>query len=256
MKITDVECLVLDGSFPFVLVHTDEGLTGIGECFRRQPGVTKSIVDSILKPVLLGKDPLDTEVRWSEMMRAGSALEMGGAIFCAIAGLDIALWDLAGKAYGEPIHRLLGGKVRDRVRMYASSMRRDMTPEEEARRASSVGVGHQDIAALQYARDRLNALNVGLRIGAHFKLKAVIAFRAIRGHVLGHFFWRPLRDRAVENEVFPVAPAKQRTDGQPATLPENIPASHVNRGFCVRVPFERRVHAAIQALELGRILAD
>ena len=137
MKITDVECLVLDGSFPFVWVHTDEGLTGIGECFRRQPGVTKSIVDSILKPVLLGKDPLDTEVRWSEMMRAGSALEMGGAIFCAIAGLDIALWDLAGKAYGEPIHRLLGGKVRDTVRMYASSMRRDMTPEEEARRASS-----------------------------------------------------------------------------------------------------------------------
>ena len=137
MKITDVECLVLDGDFPFVWVNTDEGLTGVGKCFRRQPEVTKAVIDSLLKPALLGKDPLDTEVRWSEMMRAGSALEMGGAIFCAIAGLDIALWDLAGKAYGVPIHRLLGGKVRSRVRMYASSMRRDMSPEEEGRRAAS-----------------------------------------------------------------------------------------------------------------------
>ena len=57
MKITDVECLVLDDSFPFVWVHTDEGLTGIGECFRRQPGVTKSIVDSILKPCCWAKIP-------------------------------------------------------------------------------------------------------------------------------------------------------------------------------------------------------
>ena len=137
MKITDVECLVLDGSFPFVWVRTDEGLTGVGECFRRQPTVTKSVVDTLLAPALLGKDPLDTEARWADMMRAGSALEMGGAVHCAVAGLDIALWDLAGKAYGQPVHRLLGGKVRDRVRVYASSMSRDMTPLEEARRAAS-----------------------------------------------------------------------------------------------------------------------
>ena len=57
MKITDVECLVLDNSFPFVRVHTDEGLTGIGECFRRQPKVTKTLIDDLLKPALVGKDP-------------------------------------------------------------------------------------------------------------------------------------------------------------------------------------------------------
>ena len=137
MKITNVECLVLDESFPFVRIYTDEGLVGIGECFRRQPVITKTIIDSILKPVLVGKDPLDTEVRWQDMARAGSALEIGGAIFIAIAGLDIALWDIKGKALNTPIYKLLGGKVRDKIRMYASSMRRDLTPVEEANRAVS-----------------------------------------------------------------------------------------------------------------------
>ena len=63
MKITDVECLVLDRSFPFVRVHTDEGLVGIGECFRRRPEITKSLIDNVITPALLGKDPTDTEVR-------------------------------------------------------------------------------------------------------------------------------------------------------------------------------------------------
>ena len=137
MKITDVECLILDNSFPFVRVHTDEGLVGIGECFRRQPKVTKTLIDNLLKPALVGKDPTDTEVRFRDMARAANALELGGAIWCAIAGLDIALWDLKGKALGLPIYKLLGGKVRDKVRMYASSMRRDMTPLEEGKRAAS-----------------------------------------------------------------------------------------------------------------------
>ena len=137
MKITNVECLTLDRQFPFVRVYTDEGLVGIGECFRRQPQVVKALVDSVLGPALAGKDPLDTEVRWREMVSAGSASDMGGAVYCAIAGLDIALWDLKGKAFGVPIYKLLGGKARDKIRMYASSMRRDMAPVEEARRAAS-----------------------------------------------------------------------------------------------------------------------
>ena len=79
MKITDVECLVLDRSFPFVRVHTDEGITGIGECFRRQPHVTRMLIEDVLKPSLVGKDPLDTELRWRDMASAGSATELGGA---------------------------------------------------------------------------------------------------------------------------------------------------------------------------------
>ena len=137
MKITAIECLILDRSFPFVLVHTDEGLVGIGECFRRQPSVIKALIDDLLTPALIGKDPTDTAVRFDDMQRAASAYEMGGAVWCAIAGLDIALWDLKGKALGQPIANLLGGMKRDKIRMYASSMRRDLTPLEEGQRAAS-----------------------------------------------------------------------------------------------------------------------
>ena len=137
MKITKVECLILD-QFPFVRLYTDEGLVGLGECFRRQPEVVRTVVESVISPVLLGKDPIDTEIRWQDMIKATSASDMGGAVYCAVAGLDIAMWDLKGKALGLPIYQLLGGKCRDRVRMYASSLRRDLTPIEEARRAASL----------------------------------------------------------------------------------------------------------------------
>ena len=138
MKITSIEYLVLDKSFPFVLVHTDEGITGIGECFRRQPSVTKTVIETLLAPSLIGKNPLDTENRFKDMAKAGNALEIGGAIWIGIAGLDIALWDIKGKALNLPIHALLGGKIKDQVPVYASSMKRDMTPLEEAKRAVSL----------------------------------------------------------------------------------------------------------------------
>lgn len=138
MKITDVSCKILDGDYPFLWVRTDEGITGIGECFRRQPSVTKALVDDLLAPALIGKDPTETARRFDDMARAASAEEMGGAAFCAIAGLDIAMWDIKGKALGVPIHNLLGGALRDEIPVYASSMRRDMTPLEEARRAASL----------------------------------------------------------------------------------------------------------------------
>ena len=137
MKITQVECLILD-SYPIVRIYTDEGLVGIGECFRRLPEVIKITIDNIITPVLIGKDPVETETRWQEMIRATSASDMGGAVYCAVAGLDIAMWDLKGKALGVPIYQLLGGKTKDKIRMYASSLRRDLTPLEEARRASSL----------------------------------------------------------------------------------------------------------------------
>ena len=138
MKITDVECLVLDKQYPFVRIYTDEGIVGIGECFRRLPEVVRTIVEKVLKPVLLNKDPMDTEVRWREMIQAASASDMGGMVYCAIAGLDIAMWDIKGKALGQPIYELLSGTARGKGRMCARSMRRDLTPLEGAKRAVSL----------------------------------------------------------------------------------------------------------------------
>ena len=137
MKISSIEYVVLEGLHPFVFIHTDEGITGIGECFRRQPLVTKTVVEELLAPAILGKDPVDTEARFRDMATAGQALEIGGAIWIGIAGLDIAMWDLKGKILNLPIYKLLGGKVRERVPVYASSMARNLTPLQEANRALS-----------------------------------------------------------------------------------------------------------------------
>ena len=138
MKITSIECLVLEGEYPFVLVHTDDGLTGIGECFRRQPFVTKSMIDHIIAPSIMGKNPIETDARFKDMMRYGNALEIGGAVWIAVAGLDIALWDLKGKYLNQPIYELLGGKIRETIPIYASSMKRNLTPYEEASRATNL----------------------------------------------------------------------------------------------------------------------
>jgi len=100
--------------------------------------VVKTVVEKIIRPISLDKDPMDTEVRWRDMIQAASASDMGGAVHCAIAGLDIAMWDIKGKALEKPIYELLGGKAREKVQMYASSMRRDLTPLEEAKRAVSL----------------------------------------------------------------------------------------------------------------------
>ena len=100
MKITSVECLILDNQFPFVFIETDEGIIGLGECFRRQPEVTKTVVENILAPAIIGKDPVNTDQRFQDMVSVGNALEIGGAIWIAIAGLDIAMWDIKGKYLG------------------------------------------------------------------------------------------------------------------------------------------------------------
>ncbi len=67
MKITRVECFILDKQYPFVKVHTDEGVTGIGEMFRRNAPIHEAAVDGVLAPNLIGKDPLNAEALWQEM---------------------------------------------------------------------------------------------------------------------------------------------------------------------------------------------
>jgi L-alanine-DL-glutamate epimerase-like enolase superfamily enzyme len=135
-RIRDVEALVLYGKYPFVLVHTEDGLTGIGECDTFSARMVKPAVELVLKPLLAGKNALDTGPLWDEMSEAMRRISMAGG--GALSGVDMALWDICGKALGVPIYRLLGGKRRDRVRFYASSMRHDMSVEEEVERVQDM----------------------------------------------------------------------------------------------------------------------
>ena len=135
MKVTRVESIVLLERYHLVRVYTDEGIDGVGEVSPMNAAVTHTMVERALAPLVVGEDPFDVEKIWHKMFHRPYKLGPTGAQLEAMAGIDIALWDIMGKAAGQPVYRLLGGKFRDDAEVYASSMRRDMTPQEEAERA-------------------------------------------------------------------------------------------------------------------------
>jgi len=101
----------------WVRVHTDEGLVGIGETYP-WPEAEAAVVKRALAPVLLGRDPLQIDRLWTDMFQAVNFSGWAGAEIRAISAVDMALWDLAGKAAGMPIYQLLGGASRDSIRTY------------------------------------------------------------------------------------------------------------------------------------------
>ncbi len=150
MKITDVEAIVLrqpkiddakaDGSQDALVIRisTDEGITGIGEA-DSVPSVIKAIVDAPpshavaggLRHLLIGEDPFDTERLWDKLYRGSIYYGRRGAVIHAISGIDIALWDLKGKALGIPVWKLLGGSFRSEIRAYASALMPETVAEVE-----------------------------------------------------------------------------------------------------------------------------
>ena len=118
MKITRVEQFFPKPRIRLVRITTDSGLTGWGETtLEGRPRSTAGAVDEIAD-YLIGKDPLRIEHHWQHVYR--SAFFRGGnVLMSALSGIDQALWDIAGKHYDAPVYRLLGGPVRDRVRVYA-----------------------------------------------------------------------------------------------------------------------------------------
>ena len=156
MKITDVEAIVLrqpvldegiaDGSQDdlVIKVHTDEGIVGIGEV-DSAPEAVKALVDApgshaianSLHQLLVGEDPRDVKRLWQKMYVGLIYIGRRGIALHALSGIDIALWDIKGKAEGKSISELLGGAKRDKVRAYASMLMPD-TPEETAERVGAL----------------------------------------------------------------------------------------------------------------------
>jgi galactonate dehydratase len=121
VKITRLETLRVPPSWVWLRLHTDEGLVGLGEPYlENHPDSVVAEVER-LAPLLIGQDPLRIEELWRRMYAGGTGYRGGPVTMSAISGIDIALWDLAGKAAGLPIHRLLGGACRDRVKMYRAT---------------------------------------------------------------------------------------------------------------------------------------
>ena len=104
-----------------VEVFTDDGLVGIGNA-ALAPQATKQVIDLYLKPLLIGHDPWDIERLWQHMYRKTMAFGRKGIGMVAISALDIALWDVLGKSAKQPVFRLLGGRTKTRIPVYASRL--------------------------------------------------------------------------------------------------------------------------------------
>lgn len=163
MKIKTVKCRMLVGTlerpihfgigaFPtfsatLVEVATDDGHIGVGECIvRKAPQVTKAVIEQMLVPVVVGRDPYDVEGLWDEMFQQLRGWgHYRGFVFEAISGIDTALWDILGKAAGLPVYKVLGGAGRDRVPCYASSVYFAETEEMVAQATQQMRLGHAAI---------------------------------------------------------------------------------------------------------------
>ncbi len=120
MKITDIQTFGVNlggGNHIFVKVMTDEHLHGVGEAYRVGPDAAVEQTVHYLKDWLIGEDPTRIEHLW-QLMYNGSRFPGGSMLNAAISGIETALWDVKGKAHGVPVYQLLGGRCRDRVRVY------------------------------------------------------------------------------------------------------------------------------------------
>jgi len=162
MKITELKVHVLrsplDEPFAFsqgwvrqrsatlVEVRTDDGRVGWGEAFAQglePPQIAAATIEHALAPLVTGRDPLDTEVLWHRMYHHTRDYGRKGSVVAAISAVDTALWDIAGKFHGLPIHKLLGGAFRTRIQPYATGFYR-IEGQGEAARLADEALRHFD----------------------------------------------------------------------------------------------------------------
>lgn len=119
MKITKLESIHVAefSNILFVRVHTDDGLVGLGETYYT-PEQTRSFVHEVGGPMLLGQDPRDVDAHWRRLYDATHVYGNRGNEMRGISAIEVALWDILGQVAGLPIYRVLGGRFRDRIRVY------------------------------------------------------------------------------------------------------------------------------------------
>jgi D-galactarolactone cycloisomerase len=175
-----------------VEISTDDGLTGWGECYG-PAAVCRSIVETLLAPRLIGRDPFDVEVIWEELYNRVKDYGLTGMTISGISGVDIALWDIIGQACGKPIHKLIGGAFRAEVQAYATGgyfHEMDRVVEDAVREAAGhiedgfraikikIGLGdiERDIARVAAVREAIGP-GVRLMVDANHCFSVPVAIR-------------------------------------------------------------------------------
>jgi galactonate dehydratase len=158
VKITNVKPYIFKNAL-YVKVETDAGISGWGEGDHETTSVLGVFLNEVLKPVLIGRDPFDTEYLWHQMFFEGFENGSSGINPGAVAGVDNALWDLKGKMLKMPVHKLLGSGNLEKVGVYGSYGRRKSggyrTPSEMAKLgADFVAQGYKTVKARMQLYDR------------------------------------------------------------------------------------------------------
>ncbi|MFL5606064.1 MAG: galactonate dehydratase [Gemmatimonadaceae bacterium] len=171
MKITSLTTYLVPPRWCFLKIETDEGITGWGEPVLEGRAHTVAAAVGELADYIVGKDPFLIEDHWTVMYRAGF-YRGGGIHMSALAGIDQALWDIKGKALDVPVHQLLGGPLRDRIRVY--SWIGGDRPSDTAAAAAACG-------ARGFTAVKLNATEELQFVDSHEKVDAALArVQAIR----------------------------------------------------------------------------
>ncbi|WP_030106092.1 galactonate dehydratase [Actinoalloteichus caeruleus] len=218
MKITRVETFLVAPRWLFCRVETDEGIVGWGEPVVEGRAHTVRTAVHELAELLVGEDPLRIEDHWQRMTK-GAFYRGGPVLSSAVAGLDQALWDIAGKAFDAPVHQLLGGPVRDRVRVYGWVGGDEPTEIAEAI-AAQVEAGLTAV--------KMNGSGRMSRAGTVAEIDGVLARLAAAREVLG-----PHRDVAVDfHGRFTAATARRviplLADAHPMFVEEPVLPEHTH----------------------------
>ena len=194
MRITDLKCAIL-GNAPVVRITTDAGIDGYGQAERFKPYLKPHVL--FYRDLILGEDPTNVERVMLKIRRMGAFKPWGSAV----SAIEVALWDIAGKAAGLPIYKLLGGKVRDQVRVYCTAIHFPMADQSPAACAENVA--------------KVMAMKEGFSI-----IKQPVAFHSTMPNTIPHFFYGepqpqghlrnrgPLTERGLKHLVACVAAMK------------------------------------------------
>ena len=199
MKITKLECIFVEPRWNFLKMYTDEGIIGYGEPIVEGRARTVAMAVKELESYLIGQDPRKIEHHWQTIYR-GSFYRGGAVLTSALSGVEQAMWDILGKSLGVPVYTLLGGAVRDRIRVYGhigGETTEDLIKSAKEKIAlgfTALKTGFDGpiriIDTCQFVEDcieRIDALrkvvpkNIDIAIDCHGRFSPAMAIRIARG---------------------------------------------------------------------------
>ena len=195
MKITDLKCTVI-GESPIVRITTDQGIDCLGQGERTKSYLKPQVL--FYKEFILDQDPTDVERVISRIRRLGSFKPWG----TAVSAIEVALWDIAGKAAGVPVYKLLGDKVRDKVRVYNGGVRFPMkgqTPQHYA----------ENMAKMKESKEGFSIINQGLAFHSHMAQEVPDYFYGELRPGVKFFEGGPMTERGLKHTIACVEAMKE-----------------------------------------------